>query len=51
MLSRLTNVRNGLRRICLRNDLDNKSFPMALLLVDIQVLFYRFIQLKLSASS
>ena len=34
----MTNVKNGLRRVCLRNNLDNRSFPMALVLVDILVL-------------
>ena len=47
IFSRLTNLRNGLMRVCLRNDLDDKSIPMALLLVDIQVSLYEFNQLTL----
>jgi hypothetical protein len=35
---RLANIRNGLRRLTLRYARDNKEFPMAILLVDIQVL-------------
>jgi hypothetical protein len=35
---RLANVRNGLRRLTLRYERDNKEFPLAILLVDIQVL-------------
>ena len=34
---RLANVRNGLRRITLRNERDNKSFPLAQVLVNIKV--------------
>ena len=34
---RLANVRNGLRKITLRNERDNKSFPMAQVLVNIKV--------------
>ena len=34
---RLANVRNGLRKITLRNERDNKTFPMAQVLVNIKV--------------
>ena len=34
---RLANVRNGLRRITLRNERDNKSFPLAQVLVNLKV--------------
>jgi len=34
---RLANVRNGLRKITLRNERDNRSFPMAQVLVNIKV--------------
>ena len=35
---RVTNIRNGIRRVTFRNDRDNKDQPMAIILVDIQVL-------------
>ena len=35
---RVTNIRNGIRRVTFRNDRDNKDQPMAIVLVDIQVL-------------
>ena len=35
---RVTNIRNGIRRVTFRNDRDNKEQPMAIILVDIQVL-------------
>ena len=34
---RLASVRNGLRKITLRNERDNKTFPMAQVLVNIKV--------------
>ena len=34
----MTNIRNGIRRVTFRNDRDNKEQPMAVILVDIQVL-------------
>ena len=34
----MTNIRNGIRRVTFRNDRDNKDQPMAIILVDIQVL-------------
>ena len=34
---RLANVRNGLRKITLRNERDNKTFPYAQVLVNIKV--------------
>ena len=35
---RVTNIRNGIRRVTFRNDKDNKEQSMAVILVDIQVL-------------
>ena len=35
---RVTNIRNGIRRVTFRNNRDNKDQPMAIVLVDIQVL-------------
>ena len=35
---RVSNIRNGIRRVTFRNERDNKDQPMAIVLVDIQVL-------------
>ena len=35
---RVTNIRNGIRRVTFRNEKDNKDQPMAVILVDVQVL-------------
>ena len=35
---RVANVRNGIRRLTFRTERDNKEQPMAIVLVDIQVL-------------
>ena len=35
---KLTNIRNGLRKVTFRNERGNKKFIMAILLVDIKVL-------------
>ena len=34
----MTNIRNGIRRVTFRNNRDNKDQPMAIVLVDVQVL-------------